>query len=300
MRIGFIGLGTMGRRMVANLLAAGHELHVHDVRRSAAEPLEEAGAHWATSPRSAAEAAALVLTSLPGPKEVAAVALGDDGVLQGARAGEVYADLSTSSVSLIQRVAELAAERDVAVLDAPVSGGPHGAQHATLQIMVGGDEAVYERIRPVLLAIGDKVSYMGPVGSGTIAKLVHNMISLCMTQVLAEGFTLGVKAGVPAERLLEAVRGGSFGQGMALSHHVPEVVLDEDFDQPRFALALARKDLGLATELARELTVPTPLAAVAEQTLVEALNRGWGGRDAFSAFLIQEERAGTRVRRQTR
>jgi 3-hydroxyisobutyrate dehydrogenase len=297
MRIGFIGLGTMGGRMVANLLEAGHELHVHDVRRAAAQPLEEAGAHWATSPRAAAEAAEVVLTSLPGPKEVAAVALGDDGVLQGARAGEVYADLSTSSVGLIQRIAQVAAERDVAVLDAPVSGGPRGAQYATLQIMVGGDETVYERIRHVLLTIGDKVSYMGPVGSGTIAKLVHNMISLCMTQVLAEGFTLGVKAGVSAERLLEAVRGGSFGQGMALAHHVPEVVLDADFDHPRFALALARKDLGLATELARELTVPTPLAALAEQTLVEALNRGWGGRDAFSAFLIQEERAGTTVRR---
>jgi 3-hydroxyisobutyrate dehydrogenase len=297
MQIGFIGLGTMGGRMVANLLEAGHELYVHDVRRATAEPLEEAGAHWATSPRAAAEAAELVLTSLPGPKEVAAVALGDDGVLHGARAGVVYADLSTSSVSLIQRIAQVAAERDVAVLDAPVSGGPWGAQSGTLQIMVGGDETVYERVRPVLLAIGDKVSYMGPVGSGTIAKLVHNMISLCMTQVLAEGFTLGVKAGVSAERLLEAVRGGSFGQGMALAHHVPEVVLDGDFDRPRFALALARKDLGLATELARQLTVPTPLAALAEQTLVEALNRGWGGRDAFSAFLIQEERASTTVRR---
>jgi 3-hydroxyisobutyrate dehydrogenase-like beta-hydroxyacid dehydrogenase len=296
MRIGFVGLGTMGGRMVAKLLAAGHELHVHDTRRTVAEPLEAAGARWATSPRAAAEASELFFTSLPGPTEVAAVAFGDDGLLQGARAGSVYADLSTSSASLIRRIYEAAAERGLAVLDAPVSGGPQGAEHGSLQIMVGGDEPVYERVRPVLLALGDKVSYMGAIGSGTVAKLVHNMITLCMTQVLAEGFTLGVKAGVPAERLLEAVRGGSFGQGLALRHHVPEVVFEEDFDHPRFALALARKDLGLATELARELGVPTPLAALAEQTLVEALNRGWGNKDAFAAFLVQEERAAIQVR----
>ena len=298
MRIGFVGLGTMGGRMVTNLLAAGHELRVHDVRREAAEPLEAAGARWATSPRAAAEAAEVTLTSLPGPKEVEAVALGDDGILQGAVAGSVYADLSTSSPSLIQRIAAIGAARDVAVLDAPVSGGPQGAQQATLQIMVGGDEAVYERLRPALRVLGDKVSYLGPIGSGTVAKLVHNMMTLCMTQVLAEGFTLGVKAGVSPERLLEAVRGGSFGQGLALRHHLPEVVFADDFDHPRFALALARKDLGLATELARELAVPTALAALAEQTLVAALNRGWGNKDSFAAFLLQEERAATQVRTQ--
>jgi 3-hydroxyisobutyrate dehydrogenase-like beta-hydroxyacid dehydrogenase len=300
MDIGFIGLGTMGGRMVANLLRAGHELAVFDIRRAAAEPLEARGARWADSPRAAAQDAELVLTSLPGPREVEAAALGDDGVIHGIRPGAIYADLSTSSASLIRRIHAAFAARGADVLDAPVSGGPVGAQSATLQIMVGGDQAVYERARPALLALGDKVSYMGEIGSGSVAKLVHNLIGICTTQLLAEAFTLGVKAGVRPERLLEAVRGGAVGRGLALSHHLPEVVFEDDFDTPRFALALARKDLGLATELAREFAVPVPLAALAEQSLIEALNRGWGGKDASAAFLLQEERAGVTVRAQER
>jgi 3-hydroxyisobutyrate dehydrogenase len=182
------------------------------------------------------------------------------------------------------------------VLDAPVSGGPIGAQRGTLQVMVGGDEQVFERVRGALGAIGDKVSHIGPIGSGTVAKLVHNMISYCSTVAIAEGFTLGVKAGVDPEKLLEAVAGGAFGQGYSLSYRLPEVVFKGDFDRPRFALALARKDVGLATELARELDVPMSVAAIAEQHLIEALARGWGGKDSSAVFMLQEERAGVRVR----
>ena len=129
-----------------------------------------------------------------------------------------------------------------------------------------------------------------------MAKLVHNMIGICSSQIIAEAFTLGVKAGVSAEKLLAAVRGGAYGKGMALTRGLPEVVFKGDFDNPRFALALARKDLGLATELAREYAVPTPMGAVAEATLVEAINRGLGGKDSTAHFLLQEERAGVKVR----
>src|SRR5207244_13153174 len=137
-----------------------------------------------------------------------------------------------------------------------------------------------------------KVSHIGAVGAGAVAKLVHNMVSATALQALAEGLTLGVKAGVRPEKLLEAIKGGAFGQGYALSYRLPEIVFKDDFDTVRFALALLRKDVGLATELGRELGVPMGLAALTEQELVSALNRGWGARDSSAMFLLQEERAG--------
>lgn len=296
MRVAFIGLGTMGGRMVCNLQKAGHSLVVHDARREAAGPALERDAEWADSPAEAARQADLILTSLPGPKEVEAVALGGQGIVHRTPQGAVYADLSTSSPTLIRRIYAVFAERGIHVLDAPVSGGPYGAETATLQIMVGGDQAIFERVKPVLEAIGDKVGYMGEIGCGSVAKLVHNMVGIGASQLLAEGFTLGVKAGVKPEKLLEAIRGGAYGRGMALSRGLPEVVFKGDFDTARFALALARKDLGLATELAREYEVPIALATLAEQAMIAALNRGWGAKDSSAMFMLQEERAGVKVR----
>lgn len=296
MRIGFIGLGNMGGPMAMNLMKAGHTLVVHDVRAQAGAPHLANGAAWAESPRAAAQGVELILTSLPGPAEVEAVALGADGIIHGAGRGAIYADLSTSSPSLIRRIHAVFKERGIQVVDAPVSGGVIGAQHGTLQIMVGGDEALFHRLKPVLVAMGDKVSYMGEIGCGTIAKLVHNLIGICSRMVVAEGFTLGVKAGVRPEALLEAVKGGAFGQGLLLTHMLPEIVFKGDFDTVRFALRLARKDLGLATELAREYNVPMPMVALGEQTMVEAMARGWGDKDSAAPFMLQEERAGVKVR----
>ena len=296
MRIGFIGLGNMGGPMALNLMKAGHDLRVHDVRAEAAAPHLEKGAGRAETPRAAAQGAELILTSLPGPQEVEAVALAENGILHGAAEGAIYADLSTSSPSLIRRIHGVFKERGIHVLDAPVSGGVWGARHGTLQIMVGGDEALFRQVKPVLGAMGDKVGYMGRIGCGTIAKLVHNQIGICTRQVFAEAFTLGVKAGVTPEALLEAVKGGAFGQGLLLTQVLPEVVFKGDFDTVRFALKLARKDLGLATELAREYSVPMEMAALAEQTLVEAMARGWGDKDFAAPFMLQEERAGVKVR----
>jgi 3-hydroxyisobutyrate dehydrogenase len=296
MRIGFIGLGNMGGPMALNLIKAGHTLVVHDVRRQAAEPHLAKGAKWADSPRAAARESELVLTSLPGPKEVEAVALGADGIIHGAVAGTVYADLSTGSPTVMRKLHAAFKDKGVHVLDAPVSGGVWGAQRGTLQVMVGGDEAIFREVKSILQAVGDKVGYMGPIGSGTIAKLVHNMISIASRALVAEGFTLGVKAGVAPEALLEAIRGASFGQGLLLSQMIPNVVFKGDFDTVRFALKLARKDVGLATELSREYDVPMPMAAVAEQILMEALSRGWGDRDSTSPWLLQEEAAGVQVR----
>ena len=296
MRIGFIGLGNMGGPMALNLMKAGHALVVHDVRLDAAKPHLDGGAKWAESPKALARASELILTSLPGPKEVEAVALGPDGIIHGAVPGTVYADLSTGSPTVMRKLHAAFKDKGVHVLDAPVSGGVWGAQRGTLQVMVGGDESIYREVRPVLQAVGDKVGYMGPIGAGTIAKLVHNMIGIATRAVFAEGFTLGVKAGVKPEALLEAIRGAAFGQGLMLSQMLPNVIFRGDFDTVRFALKLARKDIGLATELAREYDVPMPLAAVAEQIMVEAMARGWGDKDSTAPWMLQEEAAGVQVR----
>lgn len=297
MRIGFIGLGMMGHHMAANLQKAGHDLVVNDIRRESAADALSKGARWAETPADAARQSEIVMTSLPGPKDVSEVVLGDNGIMQGAAAGTIYADLSTSSPTLIRRIHQVLGERGVRVADAPVSGGVAGAEDATLQIMVGCDPDLYDQLTPVLRAIGDKITYIGAVGAGEVAKLVHNQIALVVQQVVAEGLTLGVKAGIEPEKLLEAIRGGAYGRGGGgVGPGLERTTLQGDWDRPRFALALARKDLGLATDLAGEFGVPMPLAAAAEQALIECLNKGWGGKDMTAAWALQEERAQVQVR----
>ncbi|MGE3912172.1 MAG: NAD(P)-dependent oxidoreductase [Chloroflexota bacterium] len=298
MRVAFIGLGTMGGRMVANLQEHGHDLVVTDVRREVAASALEQGAVWADTPREAARDAEVILSSLPGPREVEHVALGADGIINGAAQGAIYADVSTSSVSLARRMYEEFKAKGIQALDAPVSGGPQGAQDGSLIVMVGGDQDAYERALPALRAIGSNIQYVGGAGNGAVAKLCHNMIGLASGHILAEGFTLAVKAGLDPEVFLEVLKGGAYGKQMSLRSSVPEVVFKGDFDHPRFALALARKDIGLATDLGREMGVPMPLSNVAEQTMVEAMNRGWGGKDSSASFMIQEDRAGVQVRTQ--
>lgn len=292
MNIGFIGLGTMGGGMAANILAAGHHLTLHDIRREAATPLLEAGAHWAATPAELAAACDIVLTSLPGPREVEAVALGEDGILSGIRPGGVYIDLSTSSPTLIRAIAERFASKGASVLDAPVSGGPVGARTGALAVMVGGDRAVYERVKPALDAIGDRVTYIGEIGSGSIAKLMHNCIGYGLQTIVAECLTLGVKAGVDAAPLYEAICNGSVGRGATFRNTYPSTYLAGKFDPPNFALRLAHKDVGLALELAREYGVPMSVGSIAYQEMTAALNRGWADKDSRIAMLLQEERAG--------
>ena len=296
MRIAFIGLGNMGGPMALNLIKAGHELHVYDTRRDAAKPHLAAGAKWVDGPKAAARIGELIVTSLPGPPEVEAVALGPGGILEGANPGSIFADLSTNSPTVMRKIYAAFKAKGVHVLDAPVSGGVLGAQHGSLQVMVGGDEPVFNEVKEVLTAVGKNVGYMGTIGAGSIAKLVHNMVSITSRALLAEGFTLGVKAGVKPEALLEAIKGASFGQNMSLSHHIPDIVFKGDFDNVRFGLKLARKDVGLATALGREFEVPMPIANIGEQILIEAMARGWGDKDSTAPWMLQEEAAGVKVR----
>jgi 3-hydroxyisobutyrate dehydrogenase-like beta-hydroxyacid dehydrogenase len=296
MNVGFIGLGTMGRHMASNLIKGGHKVVVHDIRRDAAEPHIKAGATWAASPRAVAEAADVVFTSLPGPAEVEAVALDEKGgLIAGLTAGKVYFDLSTNSPTLVRRIHDVFKSRGIHMLDAPVSGGPKGAETRKLALWVGGDEEVYQRCKPVLDAIGDQPYYVGPIGAGSVAKLVHNCAGYVIQTALAEVFTMGVKAGVDPLTLWKAVRQGAGGRRRTFDGLIDQF-LPGKFDPPAFALRLAHKDVTLATQLGREHKVPMKLANVTLEEMTEALNRGWGDRDSRVAMLLQEERAGVDIK----
>jgi 3-hydroxyisobutyrate dehydrogenase len=295
MKVGFIGLGTMGSPMALNALKGGHELVVHDINRDAAKPHLEAGATWADTPRQVMEASDVVFTSLPGPPEVQQVALGENGLLHGLSRGKVYFDLSTNAPTLIRHIHEVFAKAGAHVLDAPVSGGPRGARTRRLAIWVGGDRAIYERYKPVLDAIGDRPYYVGPIGAGAIAKLVHNCTGYILQTALAETFSMGIKAGVDPLVLWQAVRHGALGRRGTFDG-LTEHFLPGRYDPPDFALRLAHKDVSLAVEVGREFSVPMRLANLTLAELTEALNRGWGQRDSRVAMLLQQERAGIEVR----
>ncbi len=295
MKVGFIGLGTMGAPIALNAIKGGHELVVHDIRREAGEPHMKEGAKWASSPREVAAGCDVIFTSLPGPKEVEAVALAEDGLISALEPGKAYFDLTTNSPTLIRKIHGIFLKHGVQVLDAPVSGGPEGARTGRMAIWVGGDEATFERHLPILDAMGDKPTYVGPIGSGAIAKLVHNCSGYILQTALAETFSMGVKAGLDPEALWRAVRQGAQGRRRTFDS-LSLQFLPGRFDPPDFALALAHKDVGLAVELGRELDVPMRLANMTLEELATAIERGWGGRDSRSAMLLQMERAGVEIK----
>jgi 3-hydroxyisobutyrate dehydrogenase-like beta-hydroxyacid dehydrogenase len=296
MRIGVIGLGNMGAAMARNIRAAGFHLTVYDVREEAMAGLERAGASRGQSPAEVARTADVVLTSLPGPDQVASVTVGPQGVLEGIRRDAVLVETSTSRPTLIRDVARRFAGKGAHVLDAPVSGGKEGAENRNLAVMVGGSREIFDRVRPVLDAIGDKVFYAGAIGAGSVAKLVHNMIGHSIRQALAEGLTLGVKAGVEAEALWECVRRGAVGRMHYLHEALPATMFRDAYTPAAFTLELALKDLSLATELAREVDVPVPVAGLVEEMVREGLDRGWGQLDNNVVVRLQEEAAGAPVR----
>jgi 3-hydroxyisobutyrate dehydrogenase len=291
MKLGFIGLGLMGRGMAANLQKAGHDLVVNDLTQQAASQHLANGARWAETPRAVAEACDLVFTSLPTPADVEAVCSGANGLASGLRKGAAWFDLSTNAVDVVRRLHVRLAEQGVAFLDAPVSGGPPGAASGRLAIWVGGDKAVFDRTKPVLDAMADQARYIGPIGAGSIAKLTHNMASTAINAVMAEVLTMGVKAGLEPLALWDAIRQGAAGR-MRSFDNVSNRFLPGRFDPPSFQLRLVHKDVLLALQLAREVGVPMRLCNLVAQEITEAINRGWGGRDSQSFLLLQQERAG--------
>ena len=290
-KIGLIGLGTMGTHFAANLLKAGMQLTVHDARHQSAEPHLAAGASWADTPRELAGDSDVILTSLPGPPEVEAVALDEaDGLIAGMAPGSVLFDLSTNSPSVVRSIHKVFGGRNLDCLDAPVSGGPKGAASGKMAIWVGGDTQVFKKHRKVLDALGDQVRYIGPIGAGTVAKLVHNAAGYAIQTVMAEVFSVGVKAGVEPLALFQAIRQGVRGRQRTFDS-LSEHYLINQYDPPDFALRLAHKDVSLAAELGREFDVPMRLINLTLAEMGEALDRGWGDRDSRVAMLLQQERA---------
>ena len=289
--LGFIGTGTIGNPMAQRLLAAGHSLIVHDARRAAVEDLIAAGASWAASPSAVAAQCRIVFSSLPGPREVEAVALGANGLLAGARAGDVHVDLSTSSLAAVKALAAAEARAGVALVDAPVSGGAHGARQGTLSVMASGERSAFERVEPLFAAFAKRTFYLGESGAGTLAKLVNNQIFLCAGLLLQEGFVLAAKAGLEAAPLLEVVRASSGAAYAGLA----DLTFARTFDQAFFQLALAEKDISLALASAEALGVPMPVTAAAHATYARALAEGLGPKSFLATLLTIEDQAGARV-----
>jgi 3-hydroxyisobutyrate dehydrogenase-like beta-hydroxyacid dehydrogenase len=284
----------MGGRMAANLQTAGFKLVVHDSHRQVASHHLNAGATWADSPRALASDADVIFSSLPEPSDVEMVTLGEQGLVAGIKPGAAYFDLSTNSPSVVKKLHAVLATKGAHMLDAPVSGGPAGAASRKLAIWVGGDEDVFNQYRAVLDAMGDKAAYIGPIGSATVAKLVHNMANYAIICALAEAFTMGVKAGVEPLALWQAVRQGAAGRRFTFDALIDQF-LPGKYDPPAFALKLAHKDVSLATALGRELGLPMRMCNLTLAEMTEALARGWGGRDSRAVMLLEQERAGVAI-----
>jgi 3-hydroxyisobutyrate dehydrogenase len=294
MIVGFIGLGTMGASMASNLQKGGYKLVVNDIARQNAQRHVDAGADWAATPKEVAERADVVFTSLPGPPEVESVIYGEDGLLAGAHPGLSYFDLSTNSQDLMRRVHDDMAAKGAMVFDAPVSGGPHGAASGKLAIWVGGDKAKFDTLKPVLDSFGDKAAYIGPIGTATVAKLVHNLSGYAIQTVMAETFTMGVKAGMDPVDLWKAIREGALGRRRTFDRIADQYLINH-YDPPAFALKLAYKDVSLAVGLGRKVGVPMRLCNLVQEEMSEALNRGWSHRDSRVTMLLQNERAGVTI-----
>jgi len=280
MRIGFVGLGAMGAHMAASLEREGHALQSFDL----------SGKGNRGSALEAAEGAEIFFTSLPGPVEVEAVSREIS-----LPAGAAWFDLSTNSPRRIRQLHEELLKSKVHFLDAPVSGGPQGAKSGKLAIWVGGSRDIFEKYLPLLRCIGDQPLYVGPIGAGTVAKLAHNCTSFAVQAVLAEVFTLGVKAGVEPLALFKALRQGATGRKRTFDR-LPEHFLAGKYDPAAFTLRLAHKDMSLALELAREVGVPMKIGEISFGELSEAMQRGWSERDCRVAMTLQEERAGVTAR----
>jgi len=280
--------------MAQNALAAGHDLVVLDTSAEAMTPLVASGANAATSIAELARGCEVILLSLPGPPVIETVVFGDDGILDHLRPDQVLFDLSTSSLSLAIRIHDAFAERGASMLDAPVSGGPLGAESRDLAFWVGGDKSVYERFLPILRSMGDKPKYCGPIGSGTVVKLAHNLSGHLIMRSLAETFSLAVRAGVDPLELWDAMRLGVVGKGSPLDM-LTQQFLPGRYEPPSFALKLAFKDVTLATQLGHELGVPMELARLTMADMVEAMDRGLGEQDARTYLQLQLERAGVSI-----
>ena len=285
MKVGFIGLGHMGGPMCRNIIKGGHEVRVHDLSDAAVQTCLAVGGIAAGSVAGAVSGSEVVMTSLPMPKDVEAVALGPDGILENAVAGAIYVDLSTNSPAMMKKIADKMAEEDVIALDGPVSGGVVGAEKATIAIMVGGNKKAFDSCMPIFESFGKTIVHTGELGSGCVAKIVNNMIAFTNMVAAAEGLMMGVAAGMDAAVLNEIVRNSS---GNSMSYRgVAKSALERDF-APGFTVDLAYKDLRLALELADELDMPLLLGPQVHNVMRMARGKDGGGENVTAVLKVYE------------
>jgi 3-hydroxyisobutyrate dehydrogenase-like beta-hydroxyacid dehydrogenase len=290
--IGFIGLGQMGAPMARNLIQAGYRPVIHNRSRAIVDAIAADGADPANSPREVAERVEVLFTCVGYPADVERVYLGADGAIEGARAGQVFCDLSTVGPATHHLIASRLCEKGVGYLDAPISGGTSGAKAGTLTIMVGGQAEHFERVRPMLEVMGQNIHLVGPTGAGATIKLVNQMMNLICTLGSIEGLVLATKAGIDPELAYEILRTSS-GASRSLDG-VAQSALSRDFE-PGFTADLMHKDVSLAVSLGRELGVRLLSGSLAEQMLQEARGTGLGDKTPAAALLVHERISGVEV-----
>lgn len=287
-RIGFIGLGIMGKPVARNLMKAGYGLTVYNRSRGKAEELVGEGAEPAGSPREVAENCEIIIIMLPDSPQVEEVVTGENGILEGVREGALLVDMSTISPVVSKELAGKARERGAGMLDAPVSGGEPGAINGTLSIMVGGSEEDFERAKPLFDVVGETITYVGESGTGQVVKACNQIVVALTIEAVSEALVLGSKAGVDPAKVIEVLSGGLAG------NRVMEVrgenFLKHRFD-PGFRLELHRKDLGIALAAGREYEVPLPVTAIVDQILEALVAKGSGGMDHSAILTFIEDLA---------
>src|SRR5215468_8806399 len=295
MKVGFIGVGNMGGPMCRNIVKrSNHQVTVFDLNPAAVKTCTDLGAGAAKSVAEVTKGADVVMTSLPMPKDVEAVALGEGGILASISKGQTFIDLSTNAPSMVKRIGAAMADKGIAMLDAPVSGGTTGAEAATIAIMVGGDKKVSDDALPVLQSFSANVIHMGELGTGTVAKLVNNMLSFCNMAALVEGMMLGTTYGLDPDKLLHVVANSS-GNSNAVKNFTLRALAGK-YSPPSFALDLAYKDLHLALELGDELGVPLQQGAATHNLQRMARGMGFGPEDSTSILRVYESALGHKIK----
>ncbi len=288
-KVGFVGLGLMGRPMARNLMRAGYDLVVHNRSRGKVEELMSEGAEAAESPREVAESSSIVFTMLPGPPEVREVVAGEDGLLQGVVEGSLLVDMSTSSPVLAGELARTAREQGAGMLDAPVSGGDVGAREGTLSIMVGGEEEDFGRAQPLFEVMGNIVIHVGGSGTGQTVKACNQIVVALIIEAVSEALVLGSKAGVDPAKVIEVLSGGLAGNSVMEAK--AEKFLSRGFE-PGGKVESHHKDLGIALEAGREHGVPLPATAIVEGMFGALMAKGRSEWDHSALLTLVEEWAG--------
>ncbi len=287
-RIGFIGLGLMGKPMAGHLIKAGYSVTVHNRSRAAVDELVALGAQAASSPQEVAQHGDVVITMLPDSPDVEAVALGLNGILSGAQPGSIHIDMSTISATITRKIAEAENQRGVKHLDAPVSGGDIGAKNATLAIMVGGDEATFNKCLPIFETLGKRIIHIGPNGTGQITKAANQIMVAAQMVAMSELLVLAQKAGADPEKVVEAIKGGA-AQCWTLDVKPPRLFAGNR--APGFKASMQYKDLNIIMDLAKSFGVPLPAAATHTQLFNAMVTAGRGDQDNSAVISVLEDLA---------